>query len=92
MSMKRYRATGFNQSNQCAEVVKDDHGAWVLHDDVAELQRDAERYKWLREREMTVSRINLVTSDESARLDEMIDAAMKDPNARAKADPEGVST
>jgi len=47
MNIQRFTATGFNPNNRCAEVAADDHGAWVLHDDVADMQRDAERYRWL---------------------------------------------
>ncbi len=49
MNIQRFTATGFNPNNRCAEVAADDHGAWVLHDDVADMQRDAERYRWLRD-------------------------------------------
>ena len=39
--------------------------------------RDGERYRWLRERELTISKYSLVLSDQSARLDQHIDAAMQ---------------
>ena len=45
MNIQRFTATGFNPNSRCAEVVADDHGAWVLHDDIAELQRDAEMWR-----------------------------------------------
>ena len=50
MNIQRFTATGFNPNNRCAEVAADDHGAWVLHDDVADMQRDAERYRFCVER------------------------------------------
>lgn len=45
MDIQRFTATGFNPNNQCAEVTADDHGAWVLYDDVADLQRDAQLWR-----------------------------------------------
>ena len=45
MKMQRFTATGFNPNNQCAEVKADDHGAWVLFDDVEDLQLDAELWR-----------------------------------------------
>ena len=46
-----------------------------------ELKRDAERYRWLRERETEVRRYTLVGQRASERLDDQIDAAIEESKA-----------
>lgn len=78
MNIQRFTATGFNPNNRCAEVAADDHGAWVLHDDVADMQRDAERYRWLRKNGKPAAE-GLVMRNPDL-WDEAIDTAMNGAN------------
>ena len=45
--------------------------------EIALLRKDAERYRWLREREVEIQRHSTVGKRASARLDEQIDAAIE---------------
>ena len=60
-------------------------GGYVRFEDAkAELQalrKDAERYRWLRERETEVRRYTLVGQRASERLDDQIDAAIEESKA-----------
>ena len=49
--------------------------------EVSLLRKDAERYRWLRERETDVRRYTLVGQRASERLDDQIDAAIEESKA-----------
>ena len=53
----------------------------ALRKELVALRKDAERYRWLRERETDVRRYTLVGQRASERLDDQIDAALEESKA-----------